>query len=95
MGSIQAVSAVAARRLRGDFPSTIDGIPCRIDIVDFVSVPGDKTTWASDWDYSGYEEIEFDVLDRTGRPAKWLECKLTDKDRSRIESEVSLFMRGQ
>lgn len=33
----------------------------------------------------GYSEVEFDVYGRTGYPAPWLERKMTDEDRSRIE----------
>jgi hypothetical protein len=32
------------------------------------------------------------VLDRNGRPAAWLERKLTDADRSRIDQEIEEAM---
>jgi hypothetical protein len=43
-------------------------------------------------DYYGYTESEWVVLDRRGRPAAWLERKLTDAERSRIEQEVAETM---
>jgi hypothetical protein len=46
----------------------------------------------SDMDYYGYTESEWEVLDRNGRPAAWLERKLTDTDRSRIDQEIEEAM---
>jgi hypothetical protein len=43
-------------------------------------------------DYYGYSECEWEVLDRNGRPAAWLERKLTDADRSRIDQEIEEAM---
>jgi hypothetical protein len=40
-------------------------------------------------DYRGYTECEFDILDRRGRPAPWLERKASDEDRQRIEQEIT------
>jgi hypothetical protein len=40
-------------------------------------------------DYRGYTECEFDILDRRGRPAFWLERKASDEDRQRIEQEIT------
>ena len=37
--------------------STVAGIPCQVQIDHFVSVKGDSSTWASDWDFYGYTEI--------------------------------------
>ena len=42
----------------------------------------------SDWDCYGYTEIEFNVLDRKGYKAAWLERKMTQEDRERIELEI-------
>jgi hypothetical protein len=39
-------------------------------------------------DYYGYHEVEFDVYDRRGYRAAWLERKMTDEDRARIETEI-------
>lgn len=38
----------------------------------------------SDWDYYGFEEIEWDLLDRRGRSAPWLDRKLSQSERGEI-----------
>ncbi len=43
----------------------------------------------SDWDYLGYEEIEWEILDRRGRPAPWLDRKLSPADRAGIDRQLS------
>jgi hypothetical protein len=68
--------------------SNVCGIPCRINVTRLtVQAPlGPRAD--SDWDCYGYTEIEFNVLDRRGRPAPWLERKLTPGEVSRIENEI-------
>jgi hypothetical protein len=39
------------------------------------------------WDYYGYTEFDYTVCDRRGRPAPWLEKKLTRADEARIHDE--------
>jgi hypothetical protein len=73
-----------------EIESTVAGIPCLIGVTEFSSVRGSYSYHAdSDMDYYGYTESEWVVLDRRGRPAAWLERKLTNADRSRIEQEVA------
>ena len=72
-----------------EIESTIAGIPCRIGVKEFLNMRGSHSHNApSDLDYYGYIESEWDVLDRNGRPAAWLERKLTDADRERIERKI-------
>ncbi len=72
-----------------EIESRISGIPCLIGVTHFNSVRGSYSYNApSDMDYYGYTESEWEVLDRRGRPAAWLERKLTDLERSRIDEEV-------
>ena len=63
----------------------IAGIPCRVEMTRcFVQRPlGPRCD--SDLDCYGYHEVEFDVLDRNGRPAPWLERKMNDSERVKIE----------
>ena len=76
-----------------EIESRVAGIPCLIGVSHFDSVRGSYSyNAASDMDYYGYSESEWDVLDRRGRPAAWLERKLTDDDRSRIEQEIAEAM---
>lgn len=73
-----------------EIESRVAGIPCLIGVLSFDSVQGSYSYNApSDMDYYGYSESEWDVLDRRGRPAAWLERKLTDDDRQRIEQEIA------
>lgn len=76
-----------------EIESKVAGIPCLIGVTEFSSVRGSYSYNApSDMDYYGYSESEWDVLDRRGRPAAWLERKLTDDDRQRIEQEIAEAM---
>jgi hypothetical protein len=65
----------------------ISGIPCLIEVTVFSHYAG-RDTWGSDWDYNGGTEVEFEVCDRRGRPAPWLERKMTNKDYDRIVGEI-------
>ena len=76
-----------------EIESRVAGIPCLIGVTHFDCVHGSYSyNAASDMDYYGYSESEWDVLDRRGRPAAWLERKLTDDDRQRIEQEIAEAM---
>lgn len=73
------------------FKSKIAGIPCQIKVTYFHKqkpFKGPARLCDSNDDYYGYTEIEFEVLDRRGRKAEWLERKLTAEDRERIEREI-------
>jgi hypothetical protein len=72
-----------------EFDSTVSGIPCRIGVTHFLRQEP-LGRWASnDADARGYTEVEFDVLDRRGRPAQWLQEKLAARDIARIEAEAA------
>jgi len=72
--------------------SYVAGIPCIIGVVDYTCVKGSYSYHAaSDWDYHGYTESEWEVCDRRGRPAPWLACKLTDKIEREIEREIAEY----
>ena len=75
-----------------EIESRVAGIPCIIGVTHFESVKGSFDYHAdSDWDYHGYTEFEFEVLDRRGRKAAWLERKLTDEMTQKIESEIAEY----
>ena len=78
-----------------EFESNVCGIPCIIRVTHydhyqpaFISGPPENCHPAEggcgDWE----------VLDRRGRPAPWLERKLNDRERSRIDDEVFEQMEG-
>lgn len=67
----------------------IQGIPCRAcvtlyrpAVVAIITGPMDQA------DPGAPAEIEFEVLDRRGARAAWLERKMTDADRHAIEQEI-------
>ena len=73
--------------------STIKGIPCIINVTYYHHCKGSQSYNApSDLDYYGFTEIEFDVLDRKGYKAPWLERKLTEDEIERIEREIVSYM---
>ena len=68
----------------------VAGIPCIVAVTHFECVKGSFSYHAaSDMDYHGYTECEFEVLDRKGRRAPWLERKLTDDIVADIEGEIA------
>ena len=69
----------------------IQGIPCLVEVTTFVCVKpwnGSPYTCPSSDDYYGYTEIEYDVLDRKGYRANWLERKMADKDVERVKEDI-------
>ena len=66
----------------------ISGIPARIEVLSFIPwrparLYGHPDSWAP-----AEGEIEWVVCDSKGRPAPWLEKKLTPAERRRIEGEL-------
>jgi hypothetical protein len=69
--------------------TTVAGIPAIIAVLDYTHVCGSfSPRAASDMDYFGYLEMDWQVCDRRGRPAPWLERKLDQHERDRIDQEV-------
>jgi hypothetical protein len=67
----------------------IAGIPCEARATRIVDVKGNYSHSAScPEEYHGYIEVDFDVFDRKGYPATWLEEKMTEDERRRIEREL-------
>lgn len=44
------------------------------------------------WEPASPPEIDFEILDRRGRPAPWLERKLTDAERERIGRDLIEYL---
>jgi hypothetical protein len=75
-----------------EIPARVSGIPCLIGVEHYQCTPphrGSPYSCDSDWDYYGYTECDWRILDRRGRPASWLEQKLTHQDRERIKEEIN------
>ena len=63
-----------------EIPFRVHGIPCLIGVTSYTCVKGDSSTWASDLDYYGYTECDWEILDRKGYVAEWLARKGVDED---------------
>ena len=72
---------------------TVCGIPCIIGVIDYTSVKGSYSYNApSDWDYHGYTECDWELLDRKGYRANWLAKKMTSRDEDSINEAISNYM---
>tara|TARA_R110000868_G_C10712251_1_gene750051 strand:- start:330 stop:596 length:267 start_codon:yes stop_codon:yes gene_type:complete len=71
------------------FEHRIAGIPCQIGVLNYMYVPPfskDPHRCETPDEYYGYSEVDYTILDRKGRPAAWLQRKITDD--SEIISEI-------
>lgn len=69
----------------------VDGIPCLIGVLDYNRTAGSYSSRAETPDeYYGYTESNWEILDRRGYPAPWLERKLNDRERDFVEEALFL-----
>lgn len=73
------------------FPSKVSGIPCFVRILSYQYYSPDPLGSSADDFYGGYE-IDYEILDRNGRYASWLEKKLTEMEDERILEEIVRYM---
>lgn len=73
--------------MRVDVSAHVQGIPCLVRVTHYYRQPADSRADNPD-DYYGYTELEYDVLDRKGYPAPWLERKMTEDDVQNIEEKI-------
>lgn len=59
----------------------VSGIPCLIGVITYETEP-------QTWDEPGYTDMEWEILDRRGRPAPWLERKVTAQEEASIEEAI-------
>lgn len=77
------------RSYLAEIEARVAGIPCLIGVTEYSQIKGSYSYNApSDLDFYGYSEVDFDVLDRRGRPAAWLERKLDAAERADIEELI-------
>lgn len=78
-----------------EIDATISGIPCIIRVTHYHRQEGSYSYNApSDYDYYGFTELDYDILDRKGYPAAWLERKLTNKGREELEEHILECLRA-
>ncbi len=74
----------------------VSNIPCQVMITCYYPARHANFRGTPDrWTPSEPEEISFQVLDRRGRVAPWLEEKLNEQDRRRIEDELRDYLRHE
>ena len=69
------------------FDYKIQGIPCVIEVTHFHHQKRDLGA-DNPYDFYGYTDVEFRVLDRRGNHAQWLENKLDKDDVLEIEQKI-------
>lgn len=74
-----------------EIKTRIAGIPCKIGVTYFYKVQGSPYA-DNDWDYKGYTDSDWVVLDRKGRKAPWLEAKVTKQDADTINKLIDKHM---
>jgi hypothetical protein len=78
-----------------EIETRVAGIPCMVGVRSFFHQPphlGSPLSCDSADDFYGYTDAEWEILDRRGRKASWLEKKLTAAERARVEQEVAQCM---
>lgn len=67
----------------------IANIPCQIEVTNYSPAIRARTWGPPEHCYpSEPEEIEIEVLDRRGRPAPWLQRKMSDEDYAEVFREL-------
>lgn len=66
--------------------ASVQGVPVILGIKYFERHEGSGSMYsaATDLDYYGWVEYDYDVLDEEGKPAKDLEIQITEKDEDRF-----------
>lgn len=75
-------------------PYHINGLPCQIGVLTYNKVDhwkGPLYSCPSSDDYYGYTECEWELADRKGYCAEWLEKKLTDLQKTEIEIAIDEY----
>ena len=79
-----------------EFESNVCGIPCIIRVTDWEPYqPAILRADPGDSHPSEGGEGEWEICDLRGRPAPWLERKMTSDDQTRIDQEVFEHMENQ
>jgi len=79
-------------------PVTVLGIPAQAEITHYRNVKpwrGSAQSCPSDLDWYGYTEIEFELYDRKGYRAEWLDAKIdgNKEEIQRIEEQILYWMK--
>lgn len=76
-----------------EFSTHVAGIPCRVKVVEYEPAdPGYFRGHPDSWEPGDPGEIVLEILDRRGKPAKWLERKLDAGGWERLREEAVKHM---
>ncbi len=79
-----------------EFETRVCGIPCIVRVLSWDYYIPAKVSGPPEHCYpSEGGEGEWEILDRRGRPAPWLERKMTDRQRNELEEEIFNHMENQ
>ncbi len=79
-----------------EFETRVCGIPCIVRVLSWDYYVPAKVSGPPEYCYpSEGGEGEWEILDRNGRPAPWLERKMTDRQRNELEEEIFNHMENQ
>ena len=79
------------------FETRIDGIPCICNVTHY-SPDKPMRVYGSGWgdcDPPEYEHFEYEILDRKGYKAPWLEKKITPYEQDRLLEELHIELTGE
>lgn len=79
-----------------DIDVRVCGIPAIARVLHYRPYePAYRRGHPDNWEPASPPEIDFEILDRRGRPAPWLERKLTDAERERIERDLIEYLEAE
>lgn len=73
------------------FDSRVCGIPCQIEVTYYVNEPARLFGRPEDC-YPAEFDVEYNILDRKGYRAEWLERKVKPSDEQKIIDEIVYHM---
>jgi hypothetical protein len=78
------------------FATTVQGIPCQCRVTHYSPVIPAQLYGPPENCYPEEGgELDFELLDRKGNRAHWLEAKMSPKDEARIKEEAAVFIEGE
>jgi len=79
-----------------DIDVRVCGIPAIARVLHYRPYePAYRRGHPDNWEPASPPEIDFEILDRRGRPAPWLERKLTERERERIERGLIEYLEAE
>jgi hypothetical protein len=66
----------------------VSGIPCQAELISYAPFRDGRRGHIDNWLPDDPAEVEFQILDRKGRYAEWLERKMTEEERWKIEEAL-------